>query len=687
MYISARERKIIEQLLRAKQDITIKEIAKSIQVSDRTVHRDLKGVEDILDSFGVTLVKQSGRGLELQASQPRLDELHEYISQLNHEEYTPEERKVLLISKLLHLREPVKLFTLATELNVTAATISTDLSRADDWLGDFQLSVVRKRGSGIDLSGTETNKRRAMSRLLVEFVNEEDFYSLIHRQPDEEGSMNTVSARLLHLVDKDMLSAVEEAVQDVRGDLPYEIADSAYIGLVIHLTLSIERIKLGEEITMKQGGLEEMMETAEWKLAGELARRLEGKLAIQIPQAETGYITMHLRGAKLSAEQYVQLDQANMDTVLYAKKLIRYVDKKIAGDLEKDSSLLQGLVTHLYPALYRIKEGMKIHNPMTGQIKEEYPVLFQTLEEGVKAVFPGLDIPDEEVAYLVMHFGSVMNQRRRNTGYTALVICSSGVGSAKMLASRIQKEISLIDRVQTISVQEMMDMNLDDYDLVLSTIKLTSVNRDYFVVSPFLPQSESVAIHQHLQQLKPKAKETKQESNAGLHIDHFEGYSKSVNAIVSLLNQFEVYRFDSADIPGLLDSLCTEMEKEKKIESAEEVSKALIEREKLGGLGIPNTGMALFHARTQAVKQPVFTIARISGALMTKGMDGGEQEITTVLCMVTGEDSSQEELQVLSSISAAIVHDEKSLHVFEYGEKDDVLHQLSKVFNDYLKSL
>ena len=48
MYISAREKLILDILLDKSEDLTIKDLAEEIDVSPRTIHRDLKGIEELI---------------------------------------------------------------------------------------------------------------------------------------------------------------------------------------------------------------------------------------------------------------------------------------------------------------------------------------------------------------------------------------------------------------------------------------------------------------------------------------------------------------------------------------------------------------------------------------------------------------------------------------------------------------
>ena len=60
-----------------------------------------------------------------------------------------------------------------------------------------------------------------------------------------------------------------------------------------------------------------------------------------------------------------------------------------------------------------------------------------------------------------------------------LVVCSSGMGSSKMLASRLEREIPEIYVRKIVSLVGLGEEDLNDYDLILSTIPLYLKDREY----------------------------------------------------------------------------------------------------------------------------------------------------------------------------------------------------------------
>ncbi|EOW8912882.1 HTH domain-containing protein, partial [Listeria monocytogenes] len=119
MIVSARERLIVQLLMEdADQEVTIKELAEQIDVSERTIHRDLKNIESVLHKFNLQLVKRAGIGIKMVGSETSLTELRIAIQKQDYKEYTPDERMIVALCTLLDHHDPIKLQSLANELGV-----------------------------------------------------------------------------------------------------------------------------------------------------------------------------------------------------------------------------------------------------------------------------------------------------------------------------------------------------------------------------------------------------------------------------------------------------------------------------------------------------------------------------------------------------------------------------------------
>ncbi|GIO07581.1 transcriptional regulator MtlR [Brevibacillus reuszeri] len=679
MQISSRQRSIIEILMQEQKGATIGFIAEHIGVSPRTIHRELEAVDELLSEYGMKLVRKAGAGVEIVGSEEQKQGLQTSVLHQTTTEFTAQERKVIILCSLLEASEPVKLISLAIDLKVTTATISHDLDDLEVMLDRYELSLLRKRGYGVELLGTESSKRRVISRLISEHLDDHEMIGVIKENIQNKALRNidSISERLLGLIDREKLIKVENALNNLEDDLSYHLADSAYIGLVTHLALAVERVEKGENIHFDEKTLSELINTSEYQAAQRIMERLQLIFQMEIPAAEVGYITMHLRGAKLRHSQDDSFWPENTELMATTYRLIQLCEESLGVPLKEDSSLFHGLLTHLEPALYRLKRKMEIRNPILDQIKSNYQELFVVVKDAVAALFPQFDVPDEEVGYLVMHLGAALERtRQEQQRYRALVVCSSGIGSSKILATRIKKEIPEIVSLQNLSMFDLGDVPESEYDLIISTIPLPLSPMDYVVVSPLLPQDDiqKIKFHLHSTGEKPSAPRAMSIVTSGKksieQLRAMQNYSRYASEIVEGLR---VLAWDNhgLDLRSLLQEMSQELKESQTIKEAAPVMQQLLDREKLGGLGIPGTSMALFHGRNDNVIKVSFTIHRLQEPLLLRSMDEVDMSIHLLLVMIGPRDLPQEGLEVLSEISSLLIEEEMQ-RVLETGETQQI---------------
>lgn len=696
MYISARERQILEILLTETDEMTVKDLADQIGVSGRTVHRDLKNIEDILTEYELSLQKKSGVGVQITGSKDKIGELELFLFNLFHTEYTPDERQTIILCALLESNGPVKLLGLANDLNVTIATVSADLTKLEERLQTFGLALIRRRGYGVEIEGDEGAKRRAMSNLISEYLDESEILSLARENIQKRSTqqINTISERLLGLVEKKKLLTVEKIVESTIQDLPFNMADSAYIGLVVHLALAVERIQKGEGIKINKSYLENQQSSKEYKFAGKIVAQLEQVFQIGIPEAEIAYITMHLKGAKLRHDNEYLIEDSSLQIAIKSRNLIDMVGKRVGLDLTANRSLFEGLVVHLKPAIYRIKQKMGISNPLLDKIKRDYAELFSTVKQAVEQVFHEFYVPDEEIGYLVMHFGAAILANKDIVQLKTLVICSSGIGTSKMLATRLQQEFPELKEIQNVSVMEFKKMKAGNYQLIISTIPIPDYHLNYILVSPILYKDEIEKIRSFInEQIIINGSEKKfsvpfidriSKKNTRMLIEEMQSIQGYAQTIAAILEGFELTKInDEETVTTIIKRACKELLANKKINNTEAVADAIFEREKLGGLGIPGTTMALFHARSAHIITQTFTIYVTQNPIEVVGMDQREMEIKSIVLMLSPEETAESSLEVLSYLSSLLIESEESISVFQSDDKEEIVTYLTARFDQF----
>src|SRR5699024_8269457 len=322
------------------------------------------------------------------------------------------------------------------------------------------------------------------------------------KQRTQSLKTNAISDRLLGLVNPEKLSIIEQRVAQAKDELRYDLADSAYIGLVVHLALAIERLQKGDTIEFDQDYLREMNRTNEYAIAKKLIHDLENDFDMKIPNDEIGYITMHLMGAKLRVNQHYVIEDSSLDVAYQAKEIIGYVSNRLGKDLNYHVTLLNDLVAHLKPSIYRLKKGLTISNPMLDELRRDYNELFIIVQDAVNEVFPDISFPEDEIAYLVLLFAAILLHDETDASMRALVICSSGIGTAKMLATKLKQQIPEIKQVENKSMFDLESIADDDYDIIVSTIPLDEAEHNYILTSPMLTKPEADEVKRAIRKRK-----------------------------------------------------------------------------------------------------------------------------------------------------------------------------------------
>ena len=677
MYISGRERKILEMLLSTDRDTTFQDLAEVLDVSIRTIQRDIKGTEAILRDSGILLQRKTGNGLRAVGPAGVRTKLLKELTKAAPTDYTTEERHVFLMARLLQSDGPIKQNALANELKVSLATIGNDLDKIENQLKHHDLKVVKKRGYGIELRGSETAKRKMMSNIIHRYTDEVELLSLFGNKEAGQREKVIVNERLLGLVDKGKLSAVERIVMHFIRKNNNPIADSAYIGLIVHLALAIERVAEGNRVVSAAPQMKNLRASKEFETASAIMEELEQVFDIQFPPEERTHIAMHLTGAKALKEKEMEPEE-DPSLWLSAQKLIALTGNRLGIDFARKDSLYKGLVTHLKPAIYRMEERMNIQNPLLSSIKKEYSELFDIVSDTVAEVFPHLYIPDDEIGFLAMHFASALLQKEERGSLSALVVCTSGIGTSKILTATIQKEFPEVKYIRNASAFEVDSLQPEDFDLILSTVHLDLKDRPYLIVNPFLTDHDIEEIHATIQTLaikenmpkEPYAEPGPAYGDFLTDVRRIAGYS---DAIGSILEHFSVtYVANDIDKEELIRFIASSLAKKKLIADAQEVAADLVLRESKGGTGLPDTGLALLHTRSHAVKYPLFSIFRLKVPLPTAGMDGSVVPMQTALVMLLPADPKDGAAEVMSHISTMIIESGESKKIIEYSNENDI---------------
>jgi mannitol operon transcriptional antiterminator len=692
MGLPIREIHLIEVLLRHPEGLTADGLADQLGVSARTIHRDLEPASKFLASHDLTLVRQAGRGIKVEGQASARARALEALSGMSSPALTPEERRVSLLGMLLASDEPIKLRALASRSKVSVGTVSRDLDEAEDWLAPFGLSLLRKRGYGVQVLGAEDDRRQAMGQLVLQDLDEAAFLSSLE-ESDEHSTDSTdrISGNLMGMIDEGRLRTVKTLTREVVEGLPYAIADGALVNLSVHVAVMIERLLRGGEIEMDGEVLQRLRETVEYDNARNLAGAIEEDFRLDVPEEEVAYLTQHLRGTKLRQDD--ELDRyfksSDLEIASRVKALIHYVSEQTGVTLAGDSSLYTGLLAHIERAIHRLRENMRISNPLLYEMKEDYPALFELVDRGMKKVFVE-QIPEEEVGFVAMHFGAALDREQGNFPNSVLIICPSGISSSKILASRLEKAFPQIQQIHNASLFELDELDANEFDLVVSTVSLQIPDESYVQVRPLLSEDEVGIIRDHLREKRLGGQFANRAVSESLEVfgggqEKLRQMAEATQLIAELVDDVFLERHEAGgSIREAVRRMCASLAARGLVSDPRSLESSLLARMELGGIGIPGTALALFHARDATVVRPAFSLHDFDEPLEIEGMDGAMMRVRRTLLMVAPLDISTVALEAISEISVAMVEQPAERETFEDGSEAQVVAVLQNIFARYL---
>ncbi|ORX23272.1 transcription antiterminator BglG [Thermoanaerobacterium sp. PSU-2] len=495
MNISEREIEIIKILLSRDEPIVVDELAEKLNVSNKTVRNDLKNVEKYLDEKGLKLLKKPGTGIIIEGPENKKLDLSTELSNASKfmEPFSPEARKNYILRRLFMSNKNITIKELAEELYVSKVTIHKDLELVEEWLSKYNLKLIKKTNYGIEISGDEENWRNAAASLIVSNKGQDEIKELLYEDYTGRIDYKTLM-RLKELIDIDY-KKLEKIVSNMESRLEFRFSDEAFVSLIIHIAISMERLRRNKDIRLSADVLNKLKRHEEYDIAEKAAKEIEDNFGVRLPDSEVGYILLHILGAKMQQNKLDDIDieikeDENIDiAVTMAKEIIKIAEKALSVDFSEDNQLLNGLILHLKPTINRLKYGLTLRNPILNQIKENYPDIFGVawMTSTVFEKYIGKKAGEEELGYITLHLGAAFERAKKPL--RALVVCSSGIGTSQLLAVRLERWFRNIEVVDIVSSLSLNDVMSDNVDFIISTVSVES-NKPVINITPLLTQSD-----------------------------------------------------------------------------------------------------------------------------------------------------------------------------------------------------
>ncbi|WP_394405204.1 BglG family transcription antiterminator [Streptococcus sp. 20-1249] len=494
--LSNKEWKLLQELYEHQSIYqTSRELAEKLALSDRTVRKYLNQMTQEIQDHGAVIEMKYGHGYKLIIENHSIflemfEQLHiskeELIDVQVLEENT--DREHYLLQQLFFKEIEIDTKSVMSELHISRTTVSTILARIRQRLKPYDLELRKTARGTYQVDGREQYKRR----FIVDYFLTSNFkHPLLTNIKSQSFLSDLDLSQIAHLI----LEACKE------GQLL--ISDYVLTNLLIHIALTIHRIRIGHMIADYPIEQTEQMQLA-YRVAERIIQDLTQILKLEFPKGETSNIALHLLTKAKSQHQLEQVLPRESEEEL--SEILGVLDSEMGSHFKDDQGLTNSLLTHLNPMLLRLKYHIRMENPLREEIMESYPEFFELTKRHFQnwIYLKEFQVSDDEWAYLALHLIAAFERENTVEVVNVLVVCATGFGSAQVLKNRIQNQFSnRLNILACISYHELSDASLAGVDLIISSIDLGEIlfQVPTVMVSVFLNKADIDTINQSLQML------------------------------------------------------------------------------------------------------------------------------------------------------------------------------------------
>ncbi len=537
---------LFQRISSSNHSLKISTLAEALHSTPRQVRYNLDKMDDFLknNKFPQFLRKQNV-GISYVASPEIVEMIMQKLQERNVCNYiaSQEERIDIILAVLLQQQDYITIDDLAKKINSSRSTVIKDLNKVRELLASNHLTLLSSTNHGIKITGEEKYLRRTSIGLLMKSIEAQ---GMLNQEMLPFKRMDTFSqSEISNMFSNMNIPFIEGCVFEAEKQLETTFSDDAFYGLVIHIAIAIKRIKLGRDIVMPYNELKSYETTKEFAAASYIASRLEKEFQIEVPYDEIGYITIHLLGSTV----YVTNPSSNEEWAtlhILTGKILDEVSKSLQQEfLIQDEQLFHGLLEHLRPAIYRVKNDLKLKNPVLEEIKNRYYHLFQIVKSSMASVerYVGKLFDDEEIGYFTLHFGAALEKLKAKSEVEKkiLVVCSTGLGTARLLSSRLQQlfHVNIVDVIAYRQVNQVL--KYQQVDLIVTTLPVKFNVVSWVQVNPLLLEKDIENLKKYLTEYKFQPKNVFAEALRLIeeHCD-IKNYDELVSGLAKILKADQI---------------------------------------------------------------------------------------------------------------------------------------------------
>lgn len=471
---------IIQELGNVEKEMTIKGLAESFGVSQRTIRNDLSTINDALKENGLQEVILKRGGIIIR--QDDFPEVLNYVMQDDFYQYklSKEERKRLAAVLLVSSSEYITLSAIADSLFVSRATIISDLDAIKKMIRENDLEVISHPNKGLRVEGKESAKRLFIMKICS-------------RQ--EDGVAESMVEQHISVQAGNRI-----VIQKILGEQEHIhksfFTDDSFEQILLYLGIMVNRNLQGEFIE-PQGHQND----GKYRMAQDILRYISQYCHLNTTEDEVSFLS-----GMLSKARYLKEKKANNDVIkiqLITRQFIEAVSEELGIKLNDDYDFFESLSNHLQSVFSDIAP-MYQENPIITEVLEDNPRVLEAVKKNIDIILRHMtrDMTEIEAGYIAVHICAALERKKnREIAFHVIVACHAGIGTSHLLLEKLKKHFNF-QIVDIVSSHEASRLQKGAADFVISTIPLKGCALDYVVVSPLLSDEDYLRVGNKIDALR-----------------------------------------------------------------------------------------------------------------------------------------------------------------------------------------
>ncbi|MEE1466711.1 MAG: BglG family transcription antiterminator [Clostridium sp.] len=388
--------------------------------------------------------------------------------------FMEKERLYLIALILLQHKEELSINHFSYILKISKNTVLHDLKKLQTTiLNEFDLKLWYDRSKGYCLIGKEYEKRTLMIRMIRSIL------------PLLSGE--SILSSILEIEDAHLRMLCED-VENVEKTLNVRYTDERIREIPYILYFILRRIEAQKFLDILPEDYQHIAGTSEY---GSIMH-IFNKYGIQRTMDKLYLVSQF----QMSSVNFADSRSKKFEKELMkaAEKTLDNFENLVCIHFQDRKSLLDALIQHLKPALYRIRYQYHVEGNILNMILPHHAYLFEITKHAMAAFEEmfHLAIPNEEMAYITILFGGWMTKEGTldmlEKKSKAIVVCTNGISISNFLFLKLKEAFPELEFVCALSSRQFYEYR-KDFDVVFATVHLDT-RLPQFLVKPIMDDND-----------------------------------------------------------------------------------------------------------------------------------------------------------------------------------------------------